>query len=65
MPELRRTTKQCTDCALGEMRRLNRIGFWERRVLSSFGYYPWECVLCRKKRYLKTAGSRRPAAQMR
>jgi hypothetical protein len=50
-------------CHNTEMRRLNRIGFWERRVFSYFGYYPWECVICRKKRFLKSAGSKRSFSQ--
>jgi hypothetical protein len=65
MPELLSTSKRCSICGQPEMRRLNRNGFWERRVLSFFGYYPWECVICRKKRYRKGAGQRRAAVGTR
>jgi len=65
MPETPSTSKYCPTCPLGEMRRLNRRGFWERRVLSLFGYYPWECVLCRKRRYRKGAGIRHSVVQTR
>jgi hypothetical protein len=46
----------CPHCAGGELRRLNRIGVMERRVLSALGIYPWECVLCRKKMYRRNDG---------
>jgi hypothetical protein len=26
--------------------RVNRNGFWQRRVLGVFGYYPWKCGAC-------------------
>jgi hypothetical protein len=57
--------KHCPTCPRAEMRRLNRMGFWERRVLSFFGYYPWECVICRKKRYRRGSGTRRAAVGTR
>jgi hypothetical protein len=46
----------CPHCTGGELRRLNRIGFIERRVLCSLGIFPWECVLCRKKTYRRNDG---------
>ncbi len=46
----------CPKCELGELRRLSRVGFVERELLHSFGIYPWECVLCRKKSYLRDDG---------
>ena len=46
----------CQRCQQAEMRRLNRRGVLEKFVLSNCGYYPWECVECRKKRYLRDNG---------
>jgi len=40
------------------MRRLPRAGFWQKRVMPMFGYFPWECPLCRKLIYLKKRGKR-------
>lgn len=52
----------CTKCG-SEMRRLMRESFLQRKVYPLFGYYPWECPLCRepilfKKRYLRRKRSR-------
>jgi len=38
--------------------RLERKGFFERKILPKFGYYPWMCGVCRtsfllRKRYRK------------
>jgi hypothetical protein len=30
------------------MRRLGRVGFLQRKVFPLFGYYPWECPICRE-----------------
>lgn len=65
MPETLSTSKKCSACGEAEMRRLNRIGFWERHVLSFLGYYPWECVFCRKKRFRRGSGTRRAAVGTR
>ncbi len=46
----------CPKCEQGELRRLNRIGFIERELLHAFGFFPWECVLCRKKSYVRDNG---------
>jgi hypothetical protein len=37
----------CVSCGC-EMRRRMREGFLERRIYPLFGYYPWECPLCRQ-----------------
>jgi hypothetical protein len=51
---------KCRKCS-NDLRRIQRESFMQREVYPLFGYYPWECPLCReplliKKRYL---GSRR------
>lgn len=38
----------CPHCEGIELRRQGRVGFWQRVVLPRFGYFPWECGLCRK-----------------
>lgn len=52
----------CAKCG-SEMRRLMRESFLQRKVFPLFGYYPWECPLCRvpvlfKKRHLRRRRSR-------
>jgi len=37
----------CVTCGC-EMRRLMRESFLQRKVYPLFGYYPWECPLCRE-----------------
>ena len=41
------------------MRRLGRAGFLQAKVFPLFGYYPWECSICRRKRLLRLRGKRR------
>ena len=38
----------CPHCENIELRRQGRVGLWQRVVLSRFGFYPWECGLCRR-----------------
>jgi hypothetical protein len=40
------------------MRRLPRAGFLQQYILPFFGYYPWECPICRKPRLIRYRGSR-------
>jgi hypothetical protein len=37
----------CVTCGC-EMRRLTRESFMQREIYPLFGYYPWECPLCRE-----------------
>jgi hypothetical protein len=43
---IRMTDMYCSTCGC-EMRRLMRESFLQRKVYPLFGYYPWECPLCR------------------
>jgi len=53
----------CPDCGRKDLRRLPRHGFWQRQVLFWFGYFPWECPLCRRTRFFRDRGrSRKKAA---
>ncbi len=35
------------------MRRLARAGFLQQHIWPFFGYYPWECPICRKLRLVR------------
>jgi hypothetical protein len=35
------------------LRRLKREGFMQQKVYPIFGYYPWECPVCRKPSMVK------------
>jgi hypothetical protein len=35
------------------LRRLARQGFLQKEIYSRFGYYPWECPLCREPMLVK------------
>jgi hypothetical protein len=37
----------CKHCG-SNLRRLSRTGFLQLRVYPLFGFYPWECPVCRK-----------------
>ncbi|WP_124847138.1 hypothetical protein [Acidipila sp. EB88] len=43
-----REMPNCPHCEKAELRRHGRFGFMERVVFTYFGYYPWECGLCRR-----------------
>lgn len=52
--------KCCPMCGSSYLRRVPRIGFYQRVVLSLFGYYPWECGDCKESfRLRKRYGQRR------
>jgi DNA-directed RNA polymerase subunit RPC12/RpoP len=38
---------RCDYCG-NQLRRLAREGFLQKKVYSKFGYFPWECPLCRE-----------------
>lgn len=44
---------RCPHCGCEKIRRMERVGFWQIKIRSYFGYFPWECMLCRKPFYLK------------
>ena len=48
--------RQCGRCTPGLFRRVNRISLLERTVLTWLGFYPWECVCCRRKRFFRDHG---------
>lgn len=44
---------QCSKCSSERVRRVERKGILERRILKLLGYYPWRCATCRTKFFLK------------
>lgn len=39
----------CPRCRQDQLARIARRGFLRQRVLPFFGFYPWECAICRKE----------------
>jgi len=35
------------------VRRIERKGIFEKRLLKLFGYFPWRCASCREKFFLQ------------
>jgi len=48
----------CKDCG-NSLRRLSRRGFLQKRIYSLFGYYPWECPVCREPIFIRKQYERR------
>lgn len=48
----------CERCG-SNLRRLTRRGFLQKKVFAWFGYYPWECPICREVLILKKQHQRR------
>ena len=47
----------CKECG-NPLRRMARKGFLQLKVYPRFGYYPWECPICRvtimiRKQYIR------------
>jgi transposase-like protein len=47
---------ECPRCAGNHLKRKRRESFFERRVFSLFGYYPWKCSMCGGSFLLKKRG---------
>ena len=43
----------CPKCSSIHFHRIHREGFLQERFLPMFGYYPWECKVCRKVSLLR------------
>ncbi len=48
----------CPDCGSRHLRRLPRQGFMQLKVYPFFGYFPWECPICRQTRLYRKRGKR-------
>jgi hypothetical protein len=47
---------ECPRCGGNHLKRKRREGFFQRRVFSVFGYYPWKCSKCGGSFMLKKRG---------
>jgi hypothetical protein len=52
--------KNCHHCGAAVLRRVNRNGYLQNIVFPYFGYFPWECVMCRRLRFIRDDGHRVP-----
>jgi len=41
---------KCPECSI-QLRRQHRHGILQNRILPFFGYFPWECPVCRETLY--------------
>jgi hypothetical protein len=57
-PEPQRTCAACPQCGNRDLRRRVRVGLLQRFFLPACGYYPWECLSCRKTWMLRARGGR-------
>jgi hypothetical protein len=48
----------CYWCGSTAHRRVNRRSVLEKTFLSLIGFFPWECVICRKRVYFRDDGHR-------
>jgi hypothetical protein len=58
---------ECPNCQYEEIERSKRRGFVEKRIYSLFGFYPWRCVGCGwrffiRARYKSSERSTQPEA---
>jgi hypothetical protein len=51
--------KCCPMCGCSYLRRVPRVGFKQKVILSAFGYYPWECGQCKESFILRKRYGRR------
>ncbi len=54
----------CSECGR-PMRRIARAGFLQKVILPWFGYYPWECILCRQLKYFHFRGPKSSRRRIR
>lgn len=47
-----RAGMHCKNCGCS-LRRVSRRGFLQKRVYTFFGYYPWECPICRETVFIR------------
>jgi hypothetical protein len=52
-----RTQRACFRCSQGQLIRVARHGFWEEKVLTWLGIYPWECLSCRRRTWRRGRGA--------
>jgi ribosomal protein L37AE/L43A len=48
---------QCPNCRQEQLARIARRGFMREHVYTLFGYYPWECAICRREFLIHKRGA--------
>ncbi len=51
-----RTKLKCPNCGQEQLSRIARHGFLRKIVYPLFGFYPWECAICRKDYLIRRRG---------
>ena len=54
----RKINLKCQRC-FNDLRRIERVGFLETKILPLFGYYPWECPVCGGRIHIKKQHARK------
>ncbi len=52
------STLVCPECRTNGLRRIPRKGFWQKVIAGRFGYFPWECKICRVVTLFRDRGTR-------
>lgn len=52
-----RTKLRCPHCRQPQLARVARRGFFREKVWPFFGFYPWECAICRKEFLIRKRGA--------
>lgn len=56
----------CPNCRRDQLARIARRGFLRERLFPIFGFYPWECGMCRRQfLLLKRGGAYRKSSRRR
>ncbi len=50
--------RYCSRCSPGLFRRINRVTLMERTLFTWLGFFPWECVSCRRRRFFRDSGKK-------
>ncbi len=48
--------RYCSRCHPGLFRRVNRTTVLQRTLLTWLGFFPWECVSCRRRKFFRDSG---------
>lgn len=48
---------RCPNCHQEQLARIARRGFMRQHVYSKFGFYPWECAICRREFLIRKRGA--------
>ena len=57
--------RQCSGCNPALFRRVNRVGILEKTLLTWLGFYPWECISCRRRRLFRDQGRKQRSSSSR